>query len=76
MKKQCERLFFSLLLVIGCLIMTTPISAQAAERRTVRVGIFDADIGNEKSGENQSVSFQKEYLEAVAEYANWNYVYM
>jgi len=48
----------------------------APVRRTVRVGISDSDTSSPSGGDNKTVTFEKEYLQAVAEYAGWNYEYV
>ena len=49
---------------------------QAAGGRTVRVGLPDADTAGESGGENRMVAFEKDYLQALSEYAGWNFVYV
>jgi len=54
-------------------------SVHAAERtqpRIVRAGMADFDSSGAAGGENESVLYQKDYLQAVAEYANWKYEYV
>jgi signal transduction histidine kinase/CheY-like chemotaxis protein len=46
-----------------------------AAQRTVRVGISDTD-NTGISGENETVLFQKDYLQAISEYADWKYEYV
>jgi len=55
-----------------------PAAAENTEpvRRTVRVGISDSDTPSLSGGDNKTVTFEKEYLQAVAEYADWNYEYV
>ena len=67
--------------VLLCAMLLLPAFTPAAEaaggtRRIVRVGIPDADTVSSSGGENRTVVFMKEYLQAVAEYANWDYVYV
>ena len=70
------------LCLLGCLagpalaVDPTAAAAQSSVRRTVRVGLPDTESQNENGGENRTVTFQKEYLQAVAEYAGWDYVYV
>ena len=55
---------------------SAPETAGATARRTVRVGLPDTDTVAASGGENRAVAFDKDYLQAVAEYANWNYEYV
>jgi ABC-type amino acid transport substrate-binding protein len=48
----------------------------APARRTVRVGLPDTDTAGATGGENRTVAFEKDYMQAVAEYANWECVYV
>jgi signal transduction histidine kinase len=56
-----------------CLLLALPASAASA-RRTVRVGM--PDDNSETGEESRTAAFEKEYLQAVAEYAGWDYVYV
>jgi len=51
-------------------------SSAAPARRTVRVGLPDTDTPGASGSENRSVAFEKDYLQAIAEYADWDYVYV
>ena len=53
----------------------SPTGAPAAQRRTVRVGVSDADTPA-AGGDNRTVAFQKDYAQALAEYANWDCVFV
>lgn len=46
-----------------------------ASQRTIRVGMPDTDSSG-ISGENESVLFLKDYLQAISEYADWDYKYV
>ena len=48
----------------------------SAKKRTVRVALYDSDKQNANGTLNETVAFEKEYLQAVAEYADWNYAYV
>ena len=63
-----------LLLVLAAL----PVSAagDGTARRTVRVGLPDTDLSAVYRGANPTVAFQKQYMQAVAEYANWDCEYV
>jgi len=50
--------------------------AGATARRTVRVGISDADTQAADGSDNTTVIFEKNYFQAIAEYANWDYEYV
>lgn len=70
-------------LAVVCLLCSLAGPALAAQdapridgRRTVRAGLPDTDSPAESSVENRTVTFQKEYLQAMAEYAGWDYVYV
>ena len=57
----------------------TPGTAWATERtssRLVRVGIPDSDLPASSGSDNKNVTFVKEYLQAVAEHAHWDFVYI
>lgn len=47
-----------------------------SDKRTIRVGIADAEINTDGSAENKNAVFEKQYLQAIAEYANWNFTYV
>jgi len=60
-----------------CILLTCPAAAgPSAGRRTVRVGLFDVDTQGTANGQNRTVAFEKDYLQAVAEYANWDCIYI
>ena len=69
-------------MMVACLLCPCPAysessSASAAQtRRSVRVGISDFDSPTTNTGENATVSFERDYLQAVAEYAGWDLVYV
>jgi signal transduction histidine kinase/ActR/RegA family two-component response regulator len=68
------------LIAAVCLFTLTALPAEAAgkaaARRAVRVGLPDTDMAALSDGGDATVTFQKEYLQAVAEYANWDYEYV
>jgi signal transduction histidine kinase len=51
-------------------------SSSASGRRVVRVGLSDSDTISQSGGENRTVAFQKDYIAAVSEYANWSPIYV
>ena len=53
-----------------------PVTAGGRGRRTVRVGIPDSDMVSPDGKINEAVAYNKDYLHAVAEYADWSYVYV
>ena len=80
MRSKTAKRFAAALLAAVCSFALTAASAGAAggasARRTVRVGLPDSELVSASGGENRTVIFQKEYLQAVAEYANWDFVYV
>lgn len=48
----------------------------SASKQTVRVGMPDTDTKTVSGYDNGSVAYMKDYLQAVAEYADWDYVYV
>ncbi len=68
--------------VLFCLMLMPPAFAQggtaaysSGTRRTVRVGLPDAETA--KNGQtSHRIAFEKDYLQAVAEYADWDFVYV
>ena len=70
---------FSLFAIV-CFVLVFSLSSLAASagsaRRTVRVGLADTDIATTTGDDNKNVSYDKEYLQAIAEYANWDYEYV
>ena len=62
------------------LCLTLAASALAAGstpgRTTVRVGLPDTDIITASGEDNPNVLYDKEYLQALAEYAHWDFVYV
>jgi signal transduction histidine kinase/CheY-like chemotaxis protein len=72
---------FCLLTVLSVLLsspgfFTSPAWAAGPNRRLVRVALPDTDILTPSGSDNLNVYFTKEYLQAIAEYANWDYVYV
>ena len=70
-RKLTRWITFPLYAVCLFLMGFTPAAAEntVQTRRTVRVGISDANPLDTE--DNKTVTFEKEYLEAVAEYAGW-----
>ena len=73
-----KRIFAAALcLLLLCALLAAPAAALTGHaRRTVRAGVSDADTPGTNGGENRTVAFQKDYLQALAEYANWDLVYV
>jgi ABC-type amino acid transport substrate-binding protein len=61
---------------LACLLFPCPAIASAPARRTVRVGITESEDVASGTPENALASFERDYLQAVAEYANWDLVYV
>ena len=78
MGRKIQRLAVFLLVCI--LLMNTaalvPVCAEtqssASLRRIVRVGLPETDMSAENGTEASSVAFDREYVQAVAEYADWD----
>jgi len=71
--------FLPALLALLILIMFFPFSSYceaSSSRRLVRVGLPDTKASTDSDAEDETVAYYKEYLQAVAEYANWDYVYV
>lgn len=75
-RKLTRWITFPLYAVCLFLMGFTPAAAEntVQTRRTVRVGISDANPLDTE--DNKTVTFEKEYLEAVAEYAGWECEYV
>ncbi len=83
MRRSYLKRLIALSLAVFCLVPSAARNVRTAEaaessaaRRTVRVGISDNNVSDGTDGDNTSVIFQKEYFQAVAEYANWDYEYV
>jgi signal transduction histidine kinase/CheY-like chemotaxis protein len=80
MHRQVLNRLLICLFVVLCLFVQTAFPSEGAEisqvRKTVRVGLPDTDMAELSEGGDTTVTFQKEYLQAVAEYANWDYDYV
>lgn len=79
MEKKSIRTMMFLLMFILCFFSCMPVLAaeqNSAARKTVKVGLFDTDTVSEDGAENATVLYEKGYLQAVAEYAGWNYEYV
>ena len=76
--KRFRRILSCMAAAAICALLLLPASASAADRarRTVRVGLPDTDTIPTDGGENRAVAFDKDYLQAVAEYAGWDYTYV
>jgi signal transduction histidine kinase/AmiR/NasT family two-component response regulator len=73
-RKQCRTAILSALCLF--FVLTSSASAEGtSSRRVVRVGLPDSEPAADGS-EISSVIYYKEYLQAVAEYANWDYEYV
>ena len=81
MRRSYLKRLIALSLAVFCLVPSAARNVRTAEaaessaaRRTVRVGISDNNVSDGTDGDNTSVIFQKEYFQAVAEYAKniWN----
>jgi ABC-type amino acid transport substrate-binding protein len=61
----------------ACLLsgFTMPVKAEST-RRTIRVGLRSGETANDTTEDSPTVAFDKQYLQAVAEYANWDYTYV
>ena len=68
------------LLTASCLLSVFSVRVLAEnagiEKRTVRVGLRTGEVSTGNGEENSSIIFDKQYLQAVAEYANWDYTYV
>lgn len=54
----------------------TPTQAATNEPTPVIVGMYEADYNPDNGLINEGAAFEKDYLQAIAEYANWNYTYV
>jgi signal transduction histidine kinase/ActR/RegA family two-component response regulator len=68
-------LFFCLLLFFPAFSPAAALSGTTG-RRTVRVGLPDSDIVETSRHESRMAAFEKDYMQAVSEYANWDCVYI
>jgi len=73
-KISCTILSASFLLSLFCVPITA--AENTTTRRTIRVGLRNKEIVSSNASENSGVLFDKQYLQAVAEYANWDYTYV
>jgi signal transduction histidine kinase/CheY-like chemotaxis protein len=69
-------LAFLIFVMTGSPAFAAGSAASSDGRRTIRVGLPDTDIVVAENGENKIVAFEKDYLQAVAEYADWDYKYV
>ena len=87
MRKQFFQKLLVFLCLISCLFNAVSFSSFAAsdssvsshshiQKRAVRVGLIETDSAANDGNENATVSFEKEYLQAVAEYANWELTFV
>jgi signal transduction histidine kinase/CheY-like chemotaxis protein len=78
-RRNLSRLTAVLSVTVFLLVLAVlPVNAagENTERRTVRVGLPDTDLSTVYRGANPTVAFQKQYMQAVAEYANWDCEYV
>ena len=72
----------ALALILLCLFLCCPFltpSAAAAEAtgpRVVRVGIPDSGYAQTPEGTNRMIAFEKDYFQALAQYVNWQLIYV
>jgi len=76
MRGAAAALLVCALLVSFTATVAAATSARASTRRIVRVGITNTDTLTGSGTDNREVAFEKDYLQAVAEYAGWDYVYV
>jgi len=81
MARRLTRKLIALVTALTLLLafLVPPMSTQAyatTSQRTVKVGLFDTDTTSEAGNESGSVLFQKAYMQAIAEYANWKIEYV
>lgn len=82
MKKKLRRIIAGTTALLLCLLLLFPALPSASalaglpEHRTVRVGLPDSDAADSSGSESRIVAFEKDYLQAVAEYADWDCVYI
>jgi len=48
----------------------------SAQRRTVRVGLPEQQSADDSGRDSRKVIYDEEYLQAIAEYANWDFIYV
>ena len=78
-KGKIRKQILLFLLAMGlCLTAVQPVSAAKSntQRQTVRVGITRAEGADITEEESPMETYEKEYLQAVAEYADWDYEYV
>ena len=73
--KRCAA-FLAFLCLLLFLVNSAFAASEVPGRRAVRVGLPDADITEQMGVDNLSVTFTKEYMQAIAQYAAWDYVYV
>ena len=84
--RRFVKVAWALAVVLTCLLIplaadaeesltAAPTTGAAQARRVVRVGITESDAVEGES-ENALASFERDYLQAVAEYANWDLEYV
>ncbi len=79
MRRQILKRWMSCLFAVVFMMMFTVQPAAAAPtgvRRVVRVGIPDAGVSDASGDDSATTAFEKEYLQALAEYAGWDYTYV
>lgn len=79
LKMKCIKKILLILLSLSVLIFIPSAEdalGSSVNKKTIRVGIPDAETNADGSGENQNTVFEKQYLQAIAEYADWDYTYV
>jgi signal transduction histidine kinase/CheY-like chemotaxis protein len=69
---------FFLLLPLSLTLLSSPVSTHAASNdpTPLIVGMYEADYNAATGLANEGAAFEKDYLQAIAEYANWSYSYV
>lgn len=79
-KRSMLRKLFTALMTVSVMLSVFSVSPKAEDktpvRRTVRVGLRNGEVTSGTSDDDRSILFDKQYLQAVAEYANWDYTYI
>lgn len=70
----------ALLLAVICFLSTFPLCSSADEglpaHRTVRVGLPEHEPSADGRSDSKNTIFDKQYLQAIAEYSNWEFIYV
>jgi signal transduction histidine kinase/CheY-like chemotaxis protein len=69
---------FFLLLPFSLTLLSTPVSALASsdDPTPITVGMYEEDYNPATGLANEGAAFEKDYLQAIAEYANWTFTYI